>query len=59
MNEEIQALYEKLSACFEERKFSDLRMTLLDMEPFDIAQFIEDNLEEKARLLFLGCYQKS
>ena len=58
MNEEIQALYEKLSACFEERKFADLRMTLLDMEPFDIAQFIEDNLEEKARLLFFRLLPK-
>ncbi len=58
MNEELQALYEKLSACFEERKFADLRMTLLDMEPFDIAQFIEDNLEEKARLLFFRLLPK-
>ena len=58
MNEELQVFYEKLLYSFEERKFADLRMTLLDMEPFDIARFIEDNLEEKARLLFFRLLPK-
>ena len=49
MTEEILAVYERLSFCFETRKFADLRILLLDMEPVDIAFFLENNLEEKEK----------
>ena len=58
MNEELELLYENLLFSFENRKFADLRMALLDMEPFDIAQFIENNLEEKAQLMFFRLLPK-
>ena len=40
MTEEMQIVFEKLSFCFETRKFADLRIILLDMEPADIALFM-------------------
>lgn len=52
MNEELEKLYEKLAYQFENRKFADLCMTLLDMEPADIAGFMEDNLDEKEQIVF-------
>ena len=52
MNEELQKQYETLSFCFETRKFADLRMTVLDMEPYDIALFMEENLDEKEKIMF-------
>ena len=58
MNEELQAIYEKLCFYFETRKFADLRILLLDMEPFDIARFMEDNLDEKEQLRFFRLLPK-
>ena len=50
MTEEMQIIYERLSFCFETRKFADLRILLLDMEPADIALYMEDNLDEKEQI---------
>lgn len=58
MSEEMEILYEKLAHCFEERKFADLRITLLDMEPADIALFMENNLEEKEQIMFFRLLPK-
>ena len=58
MNEELEIYYEKLEDYFKNRKFADLRMTMLDMEPFDIARFIEDNLDEKDQLVFFRLLPK-
>lgn len=58
MTEEIEVIYERLSFCFETRKFADLRILLLDMEPADIALFMEDNLEEKEQLMFFRLLPK-
>lgn len=58
MTEEMQRIYEKLALCFETRKFADLRMTLLDMEPADIALFMEDNFDEKDQLVFFRLLPK-
>ena len=58
MNEELEIYYEKLEDYFKSRKFADLRMTMLDMEPFDIARFIEDNLDEKDQLVFFRLLPK-
>ena len=58
MTEELQAVFEKLSFCFETRKFADLRIILLDMEPADIASFMEDNLDEKEQLMFFRLLPK-
>ncbi len=58
MTEKIEILYEKLSFCYETRKFADLRIILLDMEPYDIAQFIDDNLDEKERIVFFRLLPK-
>ena len=58
MNEELEIYYEKLEDYFKSRKFADLRMTMLDMEPFDIARFIEDKLDEKDQLVFFRLLPK-
>ncbi len=58
MSEEMEVLYEKLTYCFESRKFADLRMVLLDMEPADIAQYMENNLEEKEQIMFFRLLPK-
>ena len=58
MTEELEMIYEKLSFCFETRKFADLRILLLDMEPFDIAGCVENNLDEKERLMFFRLLPK-
>ena len=43
MSEEMEMIFENLTTFFESRKFADLRMTLLDMEPADIALYMEEN----------------
>ena len=58
MTEEMEMLYEKLSYCFENRKFADLRILLLDMEPADIALFMEERLDEKEQLMFFRLLPK-
>ncbi len=58
MDEELELKYEKLSFFFENRKFADLRMLLIDMEPFDIASFIEENLEETDQIRFFRLLPK-
>ena len=58
MTEQMQILYERLAFCFETRKFADLRILLLDMEPVDIAQFLENNLDEKEQLMFFRLLPK-
>ena len=52
MTQELEVMFERISFCFETRKFADLRILLLDMEPADIALFMEDNLNEKEQLMF-------
>ncbi len=57
--EEQEEIYEALEGYFRERKFTDLRMTVMDMEPFDIADFVEERLpEEKDKLLFFRLLPK-
>ena len=58
MTEEIEMVYERLSFCFETRKFADLRILLLDMEPADIAIFMENNLNEKEQVMFFRLLPK-
>ena len=58
MTDEILTVYERLSFCFETRKFADLRILLLDMEPVDIAHYLENNLEEKEQLMFFRLLPK-
>ena len=58
MTEELQIIYERLSFCFETRKFADLRILLLDMEPADIAFYMEDNLDEKEQIMFFRLLPK-
>ena len=58
MTEEMQMVYERLSFCFETRKFADLRILLLDMEPVDIAHFLENNLDDKEQLMFFRLLPK-
>ena len=54
----MKIFYERLSFCFETRKYADLRILLLDMEPVDIAQYLEHNLEEKEQLMFFRLLPK-
>ena len=58
MTEEMQVLYEKLSFFFETRMFADLRILTLDLEPADIAVFMENNLDEKEQLRFFRLLPK-
>ena len=58
MNEEILIVFDRLADFFESRKFADLRITLLSMEPFDIATFIEENLDEKEQIKFFRLLPK-
>ena len=58
MNEQLAEIFEKLLFCFENRKFADLRIILLDMEPFDIASFMEENLDDKERIKFFRLLPK-
>lgn len=58
MTEELQQTFEKLTFFFENRKFADLRITLLDTEPYDIAVFIEENLDDKEQLVFFRLLPK-
>ena len=58
MTEELEVLYEKLSYEFQNRKFADLRMTMLDMEPADIATFMEENLDDKEQIVFFRLLPK-
>ena len=58
MTEKLEKLYEDLSHFFSERKFADLRNTLLDTEPADIASFMENNLEDKEQIFFFRLLPK-
>lgn len=58
MTEELQNVYEKLLYFFEQRKFADLRMIILDMQPIDIARFIEDNIDKEQQTLFFRLLPK-
>lgn len=56
--ENLENFIKTLDVCFHNRKFADLRMTLLDMEPSDIAQYIEENLDDKEKLMFFRLLPK-
>ena len=58
MKERLLEYTEKLLSFYENRKFADLRITLLDMEPVDIAEFIEENLEKNERPKFFRLLPK-
>ena len=58
MTEEMENLFEKLSALYEERKFTDLRTVLSDMEPTDIAAFMEETLDDKDQIRFFRILPK-
>ena len=58
MTEEMEVLYEQLLHFYEERKFADLRMLLLDMEPADIAGFMEESLNDTDQIRFFRLLPK-
>jgi magnesium transporter len=58
MRERLIEYGEKLLYFFQNRKFADLRITLLEMEPQDIAEFIEENLEENEKPMFFRLLPK-
>ncbi len=58
MTEQLAIVYERLSHFFEERKFAELKTALLDMEPFDIALFMEGNLDDKELIVFFRLIPK-
>lgn len=58
MTENMQIAFEKLSFCFETRKFADLRIILLDMEPYDIASYMEETLDDKEMIMFFRLLPK-
>ena len=59
MTEKMQIVYERLAFLFETRKFAELRMLVLDLEPIDIALFLENNLDEKEQLMFFRLLPKT
>ena len=59
MTEQMQIVYERLAFLFETRKFAELRMIILDLEPVDIALFLENNLDEKEQLMFFRLLPKT
>ena len=59
MKEQMQIVYERLVFLFETRKFAELRMIILDLEPVDIALFLENNLDEKEQLMFFRLLPKT
>ena len=58
MNEELEKVFERLKDSLESRKFADLRIVLLDMEPADIANFMEEMLSEKEQIMFFRLLPK-
>ena len=58
MLEQMELIYERINFCFETRKFADLRILLLDMEPADIAIYMESVLDDKERLMFFRLLPK-
>lgn len=58
MNIEMQELYQQLGDLFKERRFTELRIKLLDMEAADIAIFIEEELDETQQLVFFRLLPK-
>ena len=50
--------FDELYDFFKSRKFADLRIRLLDMEPVDIADFMEERLDETDQLLFFRLLPK-
>ncbi len=58
MNEELIAIFESLLQSYQQRRFADLRMTLLDMEPADIALFMENELDDTDKLKFFRMLPK-
>ena len=58
MTEKLEMLFENLLHFFEERKFSELKEALIDVEPMDIASFMENNLDDKEQILFFRIIPK-
>ena len=58
MNEELEKVFERLKDSLDSRKFADLRIVLLDMEPADIANFMEEMLNEKEQIVFFRLLPK-
>lgn len=58
MNEELEKVFERLKDSLDNRKFADLRIVLLDMEPADIANFMEEILNEKEQIVFFRLLPK-
>ena len=56
--EDYKSTFEKLQELYKERRFTDLRMALLDMEAADIAAFVEENLDEKEQIVFFRLLPK-
>lgn len=58
MNEEIKTVFEELGELFKDRRFTELRMKLLDTEAADIAIFLDESLDEKEQLVFFRLLPK-
>ena len=58
MTEELEVVFEKMLALFEDRKFAGLKELLSDMEPADIANFMEENLDDKEQIVFFRILPK-
>lgn len=58
MEEEVIDVNEELSQLFTSRQFATLKEKISTMEPFDIALFMENNLEDKEKLVFFRMLSK-
>ncbi len=58
MSQKKEFFYERLSSLFENRMFVELKEKLLNAEPFDIANFMQYNLDNKQQILFFRLLPK-
>ena len=52
MNEELQEVLDGIEELFKARRFAELREKLSELEPADIAIFLEERLDEKEQVFF-------
>ena len=58
MTEEMEIIFENLSYLFENHEFAKLKTLFSDLEPIDLASFMENNLEDKEKIVFFRLLPK-
>ncbi len=58
MTEEMEIKFENLSYLFEKHEFTKLKSLFNDFEPIDLASFMENNLDDKEKIVFFRLLPK-